>query len=72
MDTWLKDFIATGGGREIVAAVVLLAITVVVAHYAVRLVRKLLSSDGAPLPSSSLIENIVRIAIWAVGGSFVL
>ena len=39
---------------------------------AVRLVRKLLSSDGAPLPSSSLIENIVRIAIWALGGSFIL
>jgi small-conductance mechanosensitive channel len=72
MDTWLKDFIATGGGREIVAAVVVLAITIVAARYAVRLVRKLLSSDGAPLPSSSLIENIVRIAIWAVGGSFIL
>ena len=47
-------------------------ITVLVSRYAVRLVRKLLSSDGAPLPSSSLIENIVRIAIWALGGSFIL
>jgi len=72
MEQWIKDFIATGEGRDILAAIVMLVATTVVSHYAVKLVRKLLSSDGAPLPSSSLIENIVRIAVWAFGGSFIL
>lgn len=72
MEQWISDFISSIRVDAILAAIVLLAITSVAARYAVRLVRKLLSSDGAPLPSSSLIENIVRIAIWALGGSFIL
>lgn len=72
MDQWIQSFAGTGGIGKIVMAIILLVITTLVSHYAVRLIRKLLSSDGAPLPSSSLIENIIRIAIWAVGGSFIL
>lgn len=72
MEQWLADFIDAIRLDTLLAAAVLLVITVLVSRYAVRLVRKLLSSDGAPLPSSSLIENIVRIAIWALGGSFIL
>lgn len=72
MDQWIEDFIGTSGGHAIIVAIVLLVVTTLVSYYAVRLVRKVLSSDGAPLPSSSLIENIVRIAIWAVFGSFIL
>lgn len=72
MEQWLTDFIDAIRLDTLLAAAVLLVITVLVSRYAVRLVRKLLSSDGAPLPSSSLIENIVRIAIWALGGSFIL
>lgn len=72
MEQWIQDLIGPGGNRSVIVAAVLLVATAVLAHVAVRLVRKLLSSDGAPLSSSSIIEIIVRIAIWAVSGSFVL
>ena len=72
MDQWVQDFVGANGLNAIIAAGVLLVVTTIVSRCAVRLVRKLLSSDGAPLPSSSLIENIVRIAIWAIGGSLIL
>ena len=72
MGTWLREFSDESGGHAVVAAAVLVLVTAVVARYAVRLVRKLLSSDGVPLSSSSLIENIVRITIWAASGSFIL
>lgn len=68
----IRNFIASSDSSAIIAAVVLLALTTVVSYLAVRLVRKLLSSDGAPLPSCSIIEIIVRVIVWAVGGSLVL
>lgn len=71
MYQWIEGAKQSGWG-SIVLALVLLILTTIVSRSAVRLVRKLLSSDGAPLPSSSLIENIVRIAIWALGGTFIL
>ncbi|MBO7674802.1 MAG: mechanosensitive ion channel family protein [Atopobiaceae bacterium] len=72
MDKWIHDLVNTSGFHALIVAAVLLVITTVISRYAVRLVRKLLLSDGAPLPSSSLIVNVVRIAIWAVGLSFML
>lgn len=69
---WLKDTINLGEFTAFVVAALLLIITIVAAHVAVKLVRKLLSSDGAPLPSCSIIEIIVRIAVWAIGGSTIL
>lgn len=58
--------------QSVIVAVVFLTLTFVVAHYAVRLTRKLLSFDGVPLPSASIIVNIVRIIVWSIGGSIVL
>ncbi|MBP3892626.1 MAG: mechanosensitive ion channel [Atopobiaceae bacterium] len=72
MNQAVKDFVGTSEGHAIVVAVVTLFLTTMAAHFAVRLVRKLLTRDDVPLSSSSLIENIVRIAIWSIGGSFVL
>ncbi len=72
MEQWIQEFKDASGLNAIIVAVVLLMVTTFLSRSAVRLVRKALSSDGAPLPSSSLIENIVRIAIWALGGSLIL
>lgn len=72
MEQWVKDFVSNCDIESIIMAVVLLVITTIVSHFAARLVNKLVSSDGVPLPSASLIENIVRIAIWGIGISFVL
>ncbi|MBR3159809.1 MAG: mechanosensitive ion channel [Atopobiaceae bacterium] len=72
MEQMIQSLKDASGVNAIILAVVLLVATTLVSRYAVRLVRKLLSSDGAPLPSSTLIENIVRIAIWGLGGSLIL
>jgi small-conductance mechanosensitive channel len=69
---WIRGSTEGNGIAAIIAAAVLLAATILVAHAAVRVVRRILSTDGAPLPSSSIIENIVRIVVWAVGGSLIL
>ena len=68
----LRDLVGTGSLYAIIVAVVIFAATFVAARFFVRIIRKLLSSDGVPLPSSSIIENIVRIIVWAIGGSIIL
>lgn len=72
LEQTIRDFIKTGDVAALIAAAVIALVTACVAHFLVRLVRKFLSRDGAPLPSSSIIEIIVRIAVWAVGGSILL
>lgn len=58
--------------RDIFWTVVLAAATFAVSHVAVKGLRALLSRDSNPLPSSSIIVNIVRAAIWIIGGSIIL
>lgn len=72
MEQWVRNIVETSEHYAFVVAVVLLVVTAIVARFAVRLVRRLLSHDGVPLASSSLIENIVRVLVWVLGGSFVL
>ena len=72
MEQWLNYFASTSKGGVIVTAVLIIAVTWLVARVAVHLTRKLLSSDVMPLSSSSLIVNVVSIAIWSVGVSVML
>lgn len=53
-------------------AVVLGAATFILARIASQLLRRVLSRDDTPLPSASIIVNIVRGAIWVIGGSIIL
>lgn len=53
-------------------AIVLLVATGVLARIASRALRHFLDRDSNPLPSSSIIINIARGVIWAVGISIVL
>ena len=51
-----------------ILAAAILVVTAVASRTAVTAIRKLLSlGDGKGLPSSSIFENIVRVAIWVVG-----
>ena len=49
-----------------------LAITAIVSRAATKLLRRVLSHDNSPLPSSSIFVNIARVAVWCVGVSVVL
>ncbi|MDY2777636.1 MAG: mechanosensitive ion channel [Collinsella sp.] len=53
-------------------ALLLALATHIAACVAARALRHLLNRDSTPLPSSSIIINIVRCAIWIVGGSIIL
>ncbi len=48
-------------------AIFLLALTAIVAKVAVHFVRVWLNKDNNPLPSSSIIVNIVRVVVWGLG-----
>ncbi|MDM8246549.1 mechanosensitive ion channel [Collinsella tanakaei] len=52
--------------------VVLGAATIIASRLAAKALRHLLNSDSNPLPTTSIIVNIVRAAIWAVGASIIL
>lgn len=49
-----------------------LAFTALVARAVTKVLRRVLSHDNSPLPSSSIFINIARIAVWAIGISVVL
>ena len=53
-------------------AVALIAVTAIVARIAARALQHFLNRDDNPLPSSSIIVNIMRGVIWATGASIIL
>lgn len=55
-----------------VTVVLALLLTAVVAHLVSKLLRRVLSHDNSPLPSSSIFINIARVVIWAIGISVIL
>ena len=63
----LRDFANADGLRLVLVGVAIVAATMVVSHALVKLIRRALQIDGNPLPSSSIIVNIARIAVWMMG-----
>ena len=55
----------------VIAAVILLG-TFLISRILSKVLRKLMQVDGLPVPSSSIIINIVRAAVWTIGLSIVL
>ena len=53
-------------------SVLIAAVTIVASRFAARAIRHILRRDGNPLPTSSIIVNIVRATIWVIGGSIIL
>lgn len=58
--------------KQVFWAVAIGVITVITARIAARALQHILSRDSNPLPSSSIIVNIARAAIWIIGGSVIL
>lgn len=69
---WISGMADDGELTKWLLAIAIVIITVIVSYLAKRLIRKVLSIDGVPLPSCSLIINIVRIGVWVVGLSIML
>ena len=62
----------TGIGGTIMKAILLVALTALVAKVLRELLGKLLSHDGSPLPASSIFLNIANVAVWVCGLSIML
>lgn len=58
--------------HAILVAALILLVTFIAARLAASLISKVLSTDGVPLRSSSLLINIARIGVWAIGVSIML
>lgn len=56
----------------LIVVVIMLFVTAIVAHLATKLIRRVLSTDASPLPSSSIFVNIARVVIWCIGVSVIL
>ncbi len=52
--------------------VIVIVVTAIISRLATKLLRRWLSRDNSPLPSSSIFINITRVVIWAIGISVVL
>ena len=75
MDTTIEsvqDFANGSHVQAVIAACVILIVTAIVSHVITKLIRRVMQSDGAPLPSSSIIVNIARIVVWMLGISITL
>ncbi|MEE0845702.1 MAG: mechanosensitive ion channel [Eggerthellaceae bacterium] len=68
----VKGFVPVDWLSKLIVVVIAVAVTAVVARLAVKLVRRVLSHDSVPLPSSSIFANIVRVTVWAIGVSVIL
>ena len=53
-------------------AIGIVIITAIVSGVITHLLRRVMRSDGSPLPSSSIIINIVRAVVWIIGISIML
>lgn len=65
---------AVGGNtlNALAIAVVIMAVTAIISHVLTSLVKRITQVDGAPLPSSSILVNVVRVAVWTTGISIML
>lgn len=68
----IRDFIRGNDFQALVIAVLILIITAVVAKILSTILRKMLQSDTSPLPSSSILINVVRVGVWLVGIAIML
>lgn len=70
--SFVRGLIPVDWLSTLIVVVVSLAATMLIAHLAVKLIRRVLSHDSVPLPSSSIFANIVRVVVWAIGISVIL
>ncbi len=56
----------------LITIVIVLICVILVSHFAAKLLRRVLSRNNTPIPSTSILINIVRIVVWAIGISIIL
>ena len=72
VDGWIDTLVSGNWIKPFLTAVIIVVVTGIASHLLTKLIERILSSDGTPLPSSSILVNIARIAIWVIGLSIML
>lgn len=70
--SFVRDLVPVDWLSTLIVAAIAVAVTAVVARLATKLIRRVLSHDSVPLPSSSIFVNIVRVVVWGIGISVIL
>lgn len=68
----LGSHVAGDWFRALLLAIVIVVTTYAIARLVARLLTRILSSDGVPIPSSSILVNIARASVWVIGLSTML
>ena len=69
---FVRNFVPVDWLSTLIVIVIALVVTAALARLAIKLIRRVLSHDSVPLPSSSIFANIVRVVVWAIGVSVIL
>ncbi len=69
---YIQEYIPYDWLSILIVICISLAVTAIISALVVRLIRRVLSHDSVPLPSSSIFVNIVRVVVWAIGLSVIL
>ena len=69
---WVRGLAQGDDIQKWAIALLVIIVTAVASAVASKLIRRITSSDGVPLPSSSILVNIARIIIWVIGLSIML
>ena len=68
----IQEILAKPWIRTLIWFVILVLATKILANLVAKLLRHMLRSEENPLPSSSIIVNIARGTVWALGASVIL
>lgn len=68
----IQKYIHGNDSHAIILAILIFIATLIIARVCTVLMRKLLQRNNSPLPSSSILINVVRIIIWIIGLSLIL
>lgn len=69
---WIRDIVRGNELQAVLIALAIFVITLIISRLCTKLLRKALQSDGSPLPSSSILINVARVCVWAIGISIIL
>jgi len=70
--TSIEKFIREYNIHGWVAAILILVAITIISHVVTKVVRRIMRVDGSPVPESTILVNIARIAIWVIGISIML
>ena len=68
----IRDWAGDNALQTWLVTLAIVVATAVIAHIVTRLIRRIASREGDAVPSSTILVNIGRVAIWAIGLSIIL